>query len=63
MLKRTIQWELAVEQMFLACPTVELFVAQFYPKYVKKKCQFCSEISEEINGILACGGYNLEREK
>ena len=29
----------------------------------KKKCQFCSEVSEEIYGILACGGYNLEREK
>jgi hypothetical protein len=26
---------------------------------VKKQCQFCGEVSEEINGILACGGYAL----
>jgi hypothetical protein len=32
MLKKTTQWELAVEQLFLACPTPELFVEQFYPK-------------------------------
>jgi hypothetical protein len=32
MLKRTVQWELAIEQLFLACPTEELFIAEFYPK-------------------------------
>jgi hypothetical protein len=26
---------------------------------VKKQCQFCGEVSEEINDILACGGYAL----
>jgi len=31
-------------------------------EYPKKKCQFCGEVSEEIGGVLACGGYS-EQEK
>jgi hypothetical protein len=27
--------------------------------YPLKKCSFCGEISEEIDGILSCGGYEL----
>lgn len=34
MLKKTTQWNLSVEQLFLACSTIDLFIAEFNPKFI-----------------------------